>query len=360
MPASPQQILAFAFAVREGSFSAAALRLGVSQSAVSQHVAALERVVGAPLLVRERAGLTLTRQGRDLFDLAERHATLRQLIDERVEAYAALERGHLTVIANAPRPALVYLAAFRHAHPGVEVAFTLYDWTTAMRLLRERRVDVAVVTAPRAWATRSHGASARRATTSTWSPTTRWPGVPPSRSRSSRARPCCCRRRARSPSAWCARPCTRHGTALGQVIETTTFPVMVEAVLHGVGVGGVFLEDSAHPSIRLASRPIPEMDEAHDHLRRRPSRQGRPALGPRLPRRRESQLRFRGVRPGATPPWNGSRPGSCRIEVPLAVVKRHQGRVWTLSRRHLPCSVRFSGKTADHPSHPHRGATRSG
>jgi len=37
------QFVAFAYVVREGSFSAAAARLGVTQSTVTQHVANLEQ-----------------------------------------------------------------------------------------------------------------------------------------------------------------------------------------------------------------------------------------------------------------------------------------------------------------------------
>ena len=54
------QFIAFAYVVREGSFSAAAKRLGVTQSTITQHVAKLEKQVGAPLLLRTRDGITLT------------------------------------------------------------------------------------------------------------------------------------------------------------------------------------------------------------------------------------------------------------------------------------------------------------
>ncbi len=259
---NPYHFAAFAYAVREGSFSRAAARMGVTQSAVSQHVAALEREVGAPLLIRDRKGLELTRAGREFYELADRYATLDQLIAERIEGYAALEEGHLSIIANSPRPALRYMERFRHRFPQVEMAFTLWSWTNAMRLIRERRVDIGIVTEPRGlgdcyirevsrhgyriYMLRDHplaGAASlsladlRRETVL----------LPEQGSFTQRIM---------------AEKQKALGLTLERVIETTTFPVMKEAVLHGVGIG-IFLEDSMHPSDRLATVPIRELPETY-------------------------------------------------------------------------------------------------
>ncbi|MEO1239897.1 MAG: LysR family transcriptional regulator, partial [Pseudomonadota bacterium] len=66
MPISTHQVKSFAFVVREGSISGAARRLGVSQSAVSQHISNLEATMGAQVLIRGREGVTLTPVGQDL------------------------------------------------------------------------------------------------------------------------------------------------------------------------------------------------------------------------------------------------------------------------------------------------------
>ena len=94
MRANHHQFVAFAYVVREGSFSAAANRLGVTQSAVTQHVAKLEKQVGSQLLLRSRDGVSLTRTGQELYDLADRLVTLDSSIRERLEGYEAMSRGH--------------------------------------------------------------------------------------------------------------------------------------------------------------------------------------------------------------------------------------------------------------------------
>ncbi len=48
----PRQLAALVAVVDTGTFSAAADELGFTQSGVSQQVAALERAVGTPLLIR--------------------------------------------------------------------------------------------------------------------------------------------------------------------------------------------------------------------------------------------------------------------------------------------------------------------
>jgi molybdate transport repressor ModE-like protein len=54
----PRRLLTFHAVARAGSFSAAARELSLTQPAVSQQVAALERELGARLLHRGPGGLT--------------------------------------------------------------------------------------------------------------------------------------------------------------------------------------------------------------------------------------------------------------------------------------------------------------
>lgn len=74
----PRRLLTFHAVARAGSFSAAARELNLTQPAVSQQVAALERELGARLLHRGPGGLTLTAAGEVALEhgaaLAERLA----------------------------------------------------------------------------------------------------------------------------------------------------------------------------------------------------------------------------------------------------------------------------------------------
>ena len=59
----PRRLLVFREVVRAGSISAGARRLGWTQPAVSQHLAALERAAGMPLLLRGPRGVEPTEPG---------------------------------------------------------------------------------------------------------------------------------------------------------------------------------------------------------------------------------------------------------------------------------------------------------
>ena len=71
MMVDPRRVLTFREVVRQGSFSAAARTLSLTQPAVSQQVAALERQAGAKLLERGPGGLTLTPAGTLLLEHAD-------------------------------------------------------------------------------------------------------------------------------------------------------------------------------------------------------------------------------------------------------------------------------------------------
>ncbi|QPH53656.1 LysR family transcriptional regulator [Pontivivens ytuae] len=259
---NPYHVTAFAYAAREGSFSRAAQRMGVSQSAVSQHVAALEREVGAPLLIRDRKGLELTRAGQRFYELAERYATLDQLIAERIEDFATLEAGHLSIIANSPRPALQYMERFRHRFPKVEIDFTLESWTDSMRLIREQRADIGIVTEPRGLGDCYIREVSRHGYRIYMRPDYPLAGAAALSLADLREETVLLP----EPGSFTFRIVSEKqrdtGIVLERVIQTANFPVMKEAVLHGVGVG-IFLEDSMHPSDRLVTVPIREMPETY-------------------------------------------------------------------------------------------------
>ena len=62
----------FIIAVQDGSFTAAAKRLYISQPALSQQIALLEKEVGFKLFYRANSAVTLTEAGKEFYDGAKR------------------------------------------------------------------------------------------------------------------------------------------------------------------------------------------------------------------------------------------------------------------------------------------------
>jgi DNA-binding transcriptional LysR family regulator len=80
----PRRLLTFRAVARAGSFSAAARELALTQPAVSQQVAALERELGASLLRRGPGGLSLTEAGALALEHAEALAERLALADAQL------------------------------------------------------------------------------------------------------------------------------------------------------------------------------------------------------------------------------------------------------------------------------------
>src|SRR6059036_2795535 len=89
MPLDPRRVLTFREVVRRGSFSRAAEALALTQPAVSQQVAALERGLGARLLDRGPGGLALTEAGTLLLAHAEAMGERLALAEAQLTALVA-------------------------------------------------------------------------------------------------------------------------------------------------------------------------------------------------------------------------------------------------------------------------------
>lgn len=262
MAFNPHQFKAFAHVIREGSISAAAKALGVSQSAITQHILKLEKTVGVRLMIRGRDGVELTATGQEFYELADRYAALDALIGEKLEGFSNLTRGQLKIIANAPQPALHLISRYADAYPDVDIDFSLFDWSTAMELLMKQQTDIGIVTDP-----------TQRAD---------WQIIPIQSARyvlyvrrdhllAKKERASLSDLQDETLLVTEAGSLTRRivNTALQQmnisprrVVKTTTFPVMKEAILEGLGVG-IFLEASAKNTGQLAELPIAELPTRH-------------------------------------------------------------------------------------------------
>ena len=257
------QFVAFAYVVREGSFSAAAARMGVTQSTVTQHIGNLERAAGTLLLRRGRDGVELTPAGQEFYDLADRMAALEAEVSERLEGFNAMTSGRLSVIGNAPQPALRLIAAFLRRFPDIEVSFSLYDWSTATQMIRNRLADVALITDPPVsdiweriaiesaeyvlYCPLGHPFSGRESV-SLRDLEVETVIVPEKGSLTRRVLEDACR---------------THRISLQRIVTMTTFPLMYEAVLQGVGVA-VFLRDSSLIKNAAVEIPIEELDRQHE------------------------------------------------------------------------------------------------
>jgi DNA-binding transcriptional LysR family regulator len=133
---------------RTGSVTAAAKELHYAQPSVSHHLARLEAETGAKLIQRVGRGIRLTEAGRQL---AERGAEILGRLDAaetELAAHVGLRQGRVRLAAfPSALGTFVPAAAAGLAtdHPGLEVELTEAEPPEALRMLRDGRVDVAVI-----------------------------------------------------------------------------------------------------------------------------------------------------------------------------------------------------------------------
>jgi DNA-binding transcriptional LysR family regulator len=144
---SLQRLRVFRAVAESGSFTAAGTKLSLSQPAVSQHITALERELGARLVDRSTLGARLTVEGEVVLRYALR--VLKTSDDVRREL-RQLRSGRLATVRMAAFPsACTHLlplaaAAFRSLHPTVPFTFIESDAAAALDAVRGGSADLAL------------------------------------------------------------------------------------------------------------------------------------------------------------------------------------------------------------------------
>lgn len=143
---TPAQARAFHAVAVEGTFTAAARRLSVSQPSVTNHVKQLERLYGIDLFHRSSRGVRLTPVGADLF------AMLRSMFGSYQEAIEFLQetggkrRGHLRVGSYGPYAVIEMLSQFSRLYPGIEISLAFGNSLELEQRLLDYQLDVGVFT----------------------------------------------------------------------------------------------------------------------------------------------------------------------------------------------------------------------
>jgi DNA-binding transcriptional LysR family regulator len=148
MQPSLRQFEVFLAVAKAGSFRAAAEAMHLSQPALSQHVAEMERELGTRLFDRLGRKIALTEAGRILEEHALRLFASLASAREAVADLSGLKRGSL-VIGASTTPGIYVLpgiiAAFQEKYPGVALSLRIDNSTLIEEQIRGNEVDLGVV-----------------------------------------------------------------------------------------------------------------------------------------------------------------------------------------------------------------------
>jgi DNA-binding transcriptional LysR family regulator len=146
-----RQLRYFLAVAQELHFGKAALRLHMTQPPLSQTIMALEQLLGTPLFVRSRRGVSLTPAGCALLPEARRILQQTQQLPELVLRAANGEVGQLALafVSSADYSVLPpLLRAYRSAYPAVKIR--LQEATSDLQLadLLAGRIDAGLLIPP--------------------------------------------------------------------------------------------------------------------------------------------------------------------------------------------------------------------
>ena len=148
-----RQLAAFCAVVERRSFSQAAVRLGVTQPAVSLQVRALEKRLGTQLLDRSGRRVEPTEAGWRLYRGAQRMLALEgQLVAEVAATGEGALAGDLVLGASTGPAAVaipVALAEFQRQSPDVRVFLTVSDTHSIVERVAARELELGIVGAAR-------------------------------------------------------------------------------------------------------------------------------------------------------------------------------------------------------------------
>ncbi|POA17601.1 LysR family transcriptional regulator [Pseudomonas sp. FW300-N1A1] len=134
------------------SFTSAANRLGISQSAVSHAIKSLEQELGVELLRRHPSRVELSDIGQPLLLRARAMLGLASTLRQEAADARGMKRGTLRIGSFGPTASIkllpMILQQYRATWPGIEVHIDEGPDRQVMQWLEERRIDVGFVVLP--------------------------------------------------------------------------------------------------------------------------------------------------------------------------------------------------------------------
>jgi len=143
-----RQLESFIAVLEKGSISGAAASLGISQPAVSKHVAGLEEELGVKLFKRGHKCSVLTPEGEIVYKYAKQiHKSLQDVAREVAETSDQVT-GEVRISASSIPGDFVLpgiLVEFSRVYPNVAVDVIISDSATALESIVSRKVDIAII-----------------------------------------------------------------------------------------------------------------------------------------------------------------------------------------------------------------------
>ena len=130
--------------IDNGSFSAAAEKLGYTPSGITRMIDALETEIGFPLVIRQRTGVAPTKEGATLLPMIRAFVQDGKRIGEQAAQIKGVVEGSIAIgtyysVASQWLPTVI--RQFQSDHPGVSISMHEGGNAELARLMAESRLD---------------------------------------------------------------------------------------------------------------------------------------------------------------------------------------------------------------------------
>lgn len=143
-----QQMESLIFLVEEGSFSRAAKRVFLTQPSLTKHIKNLEEVVNAKIVNRENMGISLTTEGKILYDYARRMIKLRDEAKEKILRARDNESGNIFVSASTIPATYILpylLNDFKNLFPDIRAYIQANDSEETLGMILNNQAEIGFI-----------------------------------------------------------------------------------------------------------------------------------------------------------------------------------------------------------------------
>jgi DNA-binding transcriptional LysR family regulator len=143
-----QQLEALIHLVEERSFSRAAKKMHLTQPSLTKHIRNVEEALGAKIVNRSSRSLSLTPEGRVLYDYARRIIKLRDEAKERVLRLREEEAGDIRIAASTIPATYILpyaIGGFRKKHPRIRTTVRTADSSDVIETVLDNGAEIGFV-----------------------------------------------------------------------------------------------------------------------------------------------------------------------------------------------------------------------
>lgn len=143
-----QQLEILVALVEAGSFTSAAVKLFLSQPSLTKQIQNLEAAAGTRLVNRGSTGISLTPEGKILYDYAKRILRLREDAKERIGRIKEQEAGHIYISASTIPATYILphlLSRLTQTRPDIQVHMQMHDSEETLQIVLADQVEMGFI-----------------------------------------------------------------------------------------------------------------------------------------------------------------------------------------------------------------------